>query len=588
MKSEWAQYDPVPQPPLLKNLRWDRVVALPWSGLQGFYKWLFAGQQKLTPAQVSNYTQCPQKYKYTRIDRRPTKPSPHLAFYQALHKSLIDFHRRLQADPAATMDDLLKVYQQFWDPDPFADEPQEKLFYENGLAVLERVFAQQHGQKPPDELREEVEVHIDGIPLKLTVDTIHKTDPKNWIITIYKTGARVLQGSALMNDLKSQLVYLVLHKRWPKINLTIRYHFLQADLMVPINMRPDEQAAARRHLHEANRGLSENDYPTHPSPLCGWCDFQAECPNWNGYVTDKTMYRLSYSKMMTYVRCPRNFKALYHDRIAPQPRSFFSIGTSFHNTMEDVFNYEGVFKQPSFEHTMKFLRKQWVNAGYENEAEEKEYFRDCVTQLRDYYLMEVNGKYKKAFSTEPYFELPIGDHFVMIGFIDRIEAHEDGTYEVIDYKTEPKMRTQEEVDSDLQLTVYYWACIVAFGFEPKKLTLHFTRHNKKISTTRTKADIDKLIAYVNEVGGRMRTETKFDPLVNKYCSSCDHLRGCPKEAEVLAEAKAGHTMHKIKVEETPAAAVPAALIDDEEKGQQETDVEKNLKRLPSEPPPPKA
>ena len=55
--------------------------------------------------------------------------------------------------------------------------------------------------------------------------------------------------------------------------------------------------------------------------------------------------------------------------------------------------------------------------------------------LINYHEHFIKGKFKKA-TREPYFELPVGEDFVTIGFIDRIEKLPDGTYEVIDYKTE--------------------------------------------------------------------------------------------------------------------------------------------------------
>jgi putative RecB family exonuclease len=580
MKPDWIKYAPVPRPPLWKNLRWGRVARLPWEGVKLFVKWLSSAQEELRPNRVVDYVNCPMKYKFIRKDGRPTRPSPHLSFFGAIDKSITEFHKRFQGKPDTTVEDILGVYQQSWRDEGFTDEEEEKLFYERGLDVLRRFFEENKDKRPPDRLKENISVRIDGIPLEATVHRIDFIEKKKWLVTMYKTGQRVMEGSALANDLKSQLLYLMLRRKWPKVEIEVQYDFLVPGKKVRFRMREEEMAAARRHLHAANRGISNNEYEPNPSSLCGWCDFQAECPAWNGYVTDRTRYRLSYSKMMTYIRCPRNFKFLYVDRIAPLPRSFFSIGTSFHNCLEEFYEYDGVLKQPSFEYLVKLYRTAWVNAGFKDEAEERLYFEEGLNMLRDYYMMEINGKFKKAWAVEPYFELPIGDKFVMIGFIDRIDQLADGSFEVLDYKTEPTLRTQEEVDKDLQLTVYYWACRDAFGINPDLLSLHFTRFNKKVSTRRTPEDVKKLMDYVTEWGTKMLTEEKFEPLVNKYCSSCDHLKGCPKEQEVLAMAKAGKTVHKIDVADVKSAPPSGGPLEGEEQALHERQSEKIYKQFP--------
>jgi putative RecB family exonuclease len=579
MKKGWIKYQRVPPRPLVLNLRWDRVWRLPAVWLKAVYRWLMSAQEELTPSQIAGYVACPAKYRFSR-ERKSATAKPHLSFYQAVHRAVIDHLRRRQAGTEPTVDELLASFQDNWDPDGFVDREEERLFYENGLRVLEKFHADDRGERRPDLVRKVVETRVDGIPLKATVDRIDKYSRKRWKAVIYKTGQRVLDGSSLAKDVTSQMLYLALRERWPRIDLEVEYHYLDPGRRVSFQLRPDEMAGARRLLHEVNRGVSEKDFPPKPGSLCGWCDFQKDCPGWrNGYVTDRSRYRLSYSKMMTYVRCPRNFRFLYVDKVAPQSRGFFSIGTSIHNALEDFYNYDGLLKQPSFPYLVKLFKKQWVNAGYEDEAEERKYFEEGLQMLRDYYVMEIDGKFRKAWATEPYFELPVGKHYIANGFIDRIDRHADGSYEVIDYKTEPKIRTQEEVDSDLQLTMYYWACREAFGFTPSKLTLHFMRHNKKITTSRTEADVGKLIATIIEVGDKATTEKNYEPLVNKYCSSCDHLKGCPKEEEVMALAKSGKTMHDVKVLKGPA--VPASAggpLHPDEEAQVEKAADKTLEK----------
>jgi RecB family exonuclease len=578
MKAEWLKYERIPAPPLWTNLRWDRVARLPILWAKGFVKWLTASPQEMTPNRVTAYLNCPQKYAYQYVDKRPSRPSGHLTFYQAVHESLLHFHRRIQADPKATVDDLLRVYQSFWSQDGFADVEEEQTFYARGVAILERFMAANHGQPPPAVTGVPVEVEVGGVKLKARVDRIDKHTPKKWTVTQYKTGGRIMEEASLANDRNAQLFFLLVRTKWPKVDLEVKYHYLVPDRVVALRMRADELTSAKSNLTEASGGVGEGAFPPKTGHLCGWCDHQALCPAWDGYTTERTRFRWSYSKMMTYVRCPRNYKALYVDHIAPLPRNFFSIGTSLHNALEEFFVYDGLLKQPTFGYLMRLFAEHWETAGYKDEADEKAHVEDGIRMLRDYYQREIDGKFRRAWSVEPYFELPIGDKSLLLGFIDRIARHDDGRYEVIDYKTEPKIRTQEEVDEDLQLTVYYWACCVAFKIVPAQLSLHFMRHNKNVDTRRGDEDVRKLEQFVNEVTEQVLAEKEYAPKLNKYCSSCDHLRGCPKEAEVMEQMKAGKTMHKIDPDSVKPANAAPGPIEGEETAAHEKQVDAVLKR----------
>jgi RecB family exonuclease len=152
-----------------------------------------------------------------------------------------------------------------------------------------------------------------------------------------------------------------------------------------------------------------------------------------------------------------------------------------------------------------------------------------------YHRFIKNCEFKPAFSIEDYFEIPCGKYAVMTGFIDRIDKLDDGTYEILDYKTEPTMRSQEAVDNDKQLSIYYWACEDTLGLKISKLSLLMLDHDCKIETTRVRDDIPKVIESVDKTAYAMINETEFKPRKNKYCKSCDHLHDCPLKDEILKD-----------------------------------------------------
>ena len=123
----------------------------------------------------------------------------------------------------------------------------------------------------------------------------------------------------------------------------------------------------------------------------------------------------------------------------------------------------------------------------------------------------------------------------MTGSIDRIDKLADGTFAILDYKTEQNMRTQEEVDRDKQLSIYYWAATESMGYDISKLALLMLIHDTTIETKRLKNDIPDVLESIDRTAYEMIHEEIFPPKKNKYCKVCDHLSYCPNKEEVMKE-----------------------------------------------------
>lgn len=368
------------------------------------------------------------------------------------------------------------------------------------------------------------------------------------------------------------------------------------DVEVPYSKEMRENV--KRAIEEVSEGIRRGEFEPSRGALCGWCEYQMGCPAWckfravckhvcgNTYhcrkwldektgmleegkpagmteeenrrrvdekflVTDRSIFRLSFSKMNSYDLCPMNYRKLYLDRNPPKPKSFFSIGTSYHNTMEDLYQYTGPRPQPTLEYLKEIFRLKWVSAGYRSKVEEEFYYRRGLRMCEDYYAIFIDGRYKPAFATEDYFEFVIG-RTLLNGFIDRIDQNDDGTITIVDYKTNPKLYSEEELEDDQQMTMYYLAArqgrLESAEYrpvEPRAFVFNFVNFCKELVTERSPADLDVFLARVARFTAEMEwrqeahRRSKNDPRVgmllfpprdNKYCQSCDHHHVCPLKA----------------------------------------------------------
>ena len=238
---------------------------------------------------------------------------------------------------------------------------------------------------------------------------------------------------------------------------------------------------------------------------------------------------LSYSKLEQFIDCPFCYKKVYLSSYQSKPQPHFSFGKSIHDALEKYYKFSFFvwlgFIKPNFKRLKKLYKKSWYKEGYPDKETERKEFEHGEKLLKAYYDKFIDGKFKFAYQVEMFFSIPMNG-YRLNGFIDRIDRLPDKTFELIDYKTEREMRTQEEVDKDLQMSIYYLACAKILNIYPEKLSLHFIEFNESVSTTRTKEDLPRIEAEVLEIAKNIEEEKEFAPKTNKYCKNCEFRTEC--------------------------------------------------------------
>ena len=115
--------------------------------------------------------------------------------------------------------------------------------------------------------------------------------------------------------------------------------------------------------------------------------------------------------------------------------------------------------------------------------------------------------------------------------MDRVDINENGILEIVDYKTGERIPSQRDVDKDLQLTFYALAATLIrekpFGKSPEeiKLSLYYFDKQEKISTRRTKKELEDAIKEIFE--WRKKIENSNFECANTYmCKNCEYKSLC--------------------------------------------------------------
>ncbi len=119
------------------------------------------------------------------------------------------------------------------------------------------------------------------------------------------------------------------------------------------------------------------------------------------------------------------------------------------------------------------------------------------------------------------------DGYLLTGVIDRVDRHPDGTYEVIDYKTNRRLPELRRLREDLQLPIYQMACRELWGITPAKLTFYYLLINQRFTTA--PRDEESLVAVrqrLARVAEGIRAGS-FPPTPNHLCPWCSFADICP-------------------------------------------------------------
>jgi DNA helicase-2/ATP-dependent DNA helicase PcrA len=173
---------------------------------------------------------------------------------------------------------------------------------------------------------------------------------------------------------------------------------------------------------------------------------------------------------------------------------------------------------------VEIYKNKFQPFGYEDRDNQIDYYRAGVDLLTNYFD-KYNDLKIKPVVIEKMFKFDLNGVPVS-GKIDRIDLNEDGTYEIIDYKT-GELKTEKDIRNDDQLTLYAQAAKEFFNYTNVKLTYFYIEHDKKISTERSAEDFSRLGTEVQEVFTNIRNKNFTAKPSQRNCMFCDFKDICP-------------------------------------------------------------
>lgn len=248
---------------------------------------------------------------------------------------------------------------------------------------------------------------------------------------------------------------------------------------------------------------------------------------------------LSPSRISTYLACPVKYRWSFLDprgKFFFRSRSYFSFGTSLHNVLQRFHDSQDKGVETAGQ-AIAALEENWITAGYSSPEEATAALAEGRELIEQY--VESHGALGagvQTLCTEKQLRADMGE-FVLLGRIDRIDEYEDGSLEIVDYKSGRDSTETEEILNDLAMNCYQ--LLVRHHFPERKVmsSILSLRTGHKATAEPTQETLSEFQKDLIRLGSEIlkREFEEIRPVVKAICPHCDFLSLCQRDADFSTE-----------------------------------------------------
>lgn len=239
---------------------------------------------------------------------------------------------------------------------------------------------------------------------------------------------------------------------------------------------------------------------------------------------------ISPTKLTTYLACPQLFYHTYLNeagRYYLRSKSYYSFGSSLHAVLQKFHDAkdEGV---KSVDQAVSSLEEDWIGAGYSSQQEMQEALSEGKDIIRNYVAaIQAQEPTTTTILVEKQLRMEVGD-FDLIGRVDRVDEHNDGLLEVVDYKSGRNSVSEEDIRNDIAMNCYHHLVQNRFPDVPIALSIVALRTNSKATVQLTNNEAGEFLEDVRGLGNSILNKNWEDsePVEKPLCESCDFRKLC--------------------------------------------------------------
>ncbi len=251
----------------------------------------------------------------------------------------------------------------------------------------------------------------------------------------------------------------------------------------------------------------------------------------------------SHSRLETFRNCPRQFKIQYIDKIKAETESIEAfMGGIVHEVLEKLYKDVSMTKIPTRDEVLAHYDKVWDEKWHDGiTVVKKDYTPDNYREVgrkcaTEYYDRHHPFDETRTIALEHlvFFPLDEDENYWVRGFVDRVAVTDDGKYEIHDYKTSGRLKTQGQIDKDRQLALYQIA--VQRDWKDAKsveLVWHYLAFGKDLRSARNADQLEELKRETMELIRSIEGESAFRARESPLCGWCAYQEYCPAKKHLF-------------------------------------------------------
>lgn len=259
----------------------------------------------LSFSQLSCFSDCPYKYRFSYILKIPSRGKHFFSFGETMHNVLQktfelvkersglvqnDLFSASKTNKKASsknildidikLEEMLEIYKNCWIEDWYQNEEQKQAYKKSGKRII-KDFHKIHNKKWPETVLLEkgfnlkIEADDGAYSLRGRIDRVDKIDDKVKIVD-YKTGNP--KEKLMPNDKYQLLIYqMALEDLFREEVKALSFYYLENNSEVEFLGSEKEISAVKDKIRKAIREINKGEFPPKPGPLCAFCDYKDIC-----------------------------------------------------------------------------------------------------------------------------------------------------------------------------------------------------------------------------------------------------------------------------------------------------------------------
>jgi len=241
-------------------------------------------------SQLKAYQSCPRQYYYAYIVKMPTRGKAVFSFGKTMHSTLYklilennnsgqdDLFGKSKKVKQATLDDLLKFYQESWIDDWYSSAEDKHKYRELGIDILKNYY-----QKFKDKwtvplfLEKGFNIKVGNYSLRGVLDRVDTDNQGQWQIIDYKTGKSKIKLT--FEDKKQLFIYQIAAKEVFQTKVKeLTYYYLTNNNPESFLGTEKEIVKTKEWITATIEQILATDFTATPGYICNTCDYNQICP----------------------------------------------------------------------------------------------------------------------------------------------------------------------------------------------------------------------------------------------------------------------------------------------------------------------